>query len=402
MTKRISRREFLELSLTTLLSACTPKVATPAPTPTADLSATQTRLADTTPRVYTPEDPGILYTGRIDFTDPRQPKFSAPGVYIRARFRGTGAAVMLEDEFKWGTNRNYYDAVIDDGSAVKIAPEEGVTRYEVAAGLANAEHTLTLVKRTEASIGWTKFQGFEFAGEILPAPARPARRMEFVGDSITAGAGIEADNNSPECQADGWGQPYNNARLAYGSVLARSLGADCHISAVSGIGLVRNYSFRYDARPMPEVYDLLYFEQTQSPKWDTGLFVPDVVVTALGTNDFSPGDSERESMDVDAFAAKYVEFIKQLRSSYPQAEIFVVSSPMLGDHWPNPADTFATDQKNAITKTVDALNADGDSKVHKYFSTPVVGIGCGTHPNADQQAMMAMQLQSAIRPVMGW
>jgi len=48
-------------------------------------------------------------------------------------------------------------------------------------------------------------------------------------------------------------------------VLARNLNADYHVSAVSGIGLVRNYSFQYDARPLPEVYDLLYFEQTDSP-----------------------------------------------------------------------------------------------------------------------------------------
>ncbi len=402
MTKRISRRGFLELSLTTFISACAPKLAAPTATPTADLLGTETRLADISPKVYAPDDPNILYTGRIDFSDPKAPKFSAPAVYIRACFRGTGAAVMLADEFKWGTNRNYYDAVIDDNTVVKIAPEQGVSRYEVASGLPNAEHTIMLVKRTEASIGYSKFLGFEFAGEILPPPQRPARRIEFIGDSITAGAGIEADNNSAECQADGWGQPYNNARLAYGPVLARSLGADYHVSAVSGIGLVRNYSSQYDARPMPEVYDLLFFEQTGSPVWDHTLFVPDVLVLALGTDDFSPGDSKRESMDVDAFAAKYVEFIKKLRSYYPQAAIFVVSSPMLGDHWPNPANTFATDQKNAITKTVDALNADGDAKVYKYFSIPVVGIGCGTHPSAEQQAMMAGQLASAIAPVVGW
>ncbi len=402
MTKRISRREFLGLGLTTVLSACAPKLAAPTATPTADLSAEETRLADTTPRLYDPDDPNILYSGRIDFSNPKEPMFSAPGVYIRVRFRGLGVVVRLEDEFKWGTNRNYYDAVIDDETVFKIEPKQGVTLYQFGGDLPNTEHTITLVKRTEASIGWSKFRGFEIDGEILPPLERPARRIEFIGDSITAGAGIEADNNSVECQADGWGQPYNNARLAYGPVLARSLNAEYHVSAVSGIGLVRNYSFQYDARPMPEVYDLTFFEQTASPKWDPNRFVPDVMVLALGTNDFSPGDSEREPMSVDAFTGAYVAFIERLRGYYPQAEMFVVSSPMLGDHWPNPANTFATDQKNAITKTVDALIAKGDSKVHKYFSLPVVGIGCGTHPNAEQQAMMATQLRSAIVPVMGW
>ncbi|MGB7538804.1 MAG: SGNH/GDSL hydrolase family protein [Anaerolineales bacterium] len=402
MTKRISRREFLSLGLTTALSACAPKLGMPTAKPSVDISAAKTKYADTTPRIYAPDDPNLQYTGRIDFSNPKEPQFSAPGVYLHAHFRGTGVAVMLEDEFQWGTNRNYYDAVINEETVVKITPEKGFTRYEVASGLSNAYQTITLVKRTEASIGFSKFLGIEIAGELTPPGERPARRIEFIGDSITAGAGIEAFNDSSDCLVDGWGQPYNNARLAYGPVLARSLGAEYHVSAVSGIGLVRNYSFQYDARPMPDVYDLTFFEQTASPKWDTRLFIPDAVVVALGTNDFSPGDSEREGMSVDAFAAAYIAFIEKLRGYYPKAEIFGVSSPMLGDHWPAPADTFATDQKKAIALAVETLNGKGDPKVHAYTSLPIVGIGCGTHPNVEQQAMLAAQLRTAIAPVMGW
>jgi lysophospholipase L1-like esterase len=401
MTKRISRRNFLELGLTTVLSACAPKVAA---SPTPNLAQTQTRALDTTLRNFPPDDPNILYTGRIDFSDVRLPKFSAPGVTIRARFRGTGASVLLSDEFKYGTNRNYYDAVIDDATVVKIAPAAASSSntYEIASGLANTEHTIELVKRTEASIGYGRFLGFEFAGDILPAPARPSRRMEFIGDSITCGTGDEAEYSSEECKADGWGQPYNNVRLAYGPVLARSLGAEYHVSAVSGIGLTRNYSFQYDPRPMPEVYDLMFFEQTQSPRWDTTRYVPEEVVIGLGTNDFSPGDSDRPTMDVDVFAGAYVKFIGTLRGYYPKADIFCISSPMLGDHWPKQEDKFATDQKTAITKVVDELNGKGDVKVHKFFVFPIVGAGCGTHPNTDQHALLASQLGNFIAPIVGW
>jgi lysophospholipase L1-like esterase len=401
MPKRISRRSFLELGLTTVLSACAPKIV---PSPTPNLAQTGTRAFDTTLRPYPADDPNILYTGRIDFSDPRRPKFSAPGVYLRARFRGTGASVLLSDEFQNGTNRNYYDAVIDDSTVVKIAPTpvSSSDTYEIISGLANAEHTIELVKRTEASIGYGQFLGFLFAGEILPAPARPARRMEFIGDSITCGAGDEADYNSAQCTEDGWGQPYNNVRLAFGPVLARALRAEYHVSAVSGIGLTRNYSFQYDPRPMPEVYDSLYFEQTQSPKWDTARYAPDAVVIGLGTNDFSPGDSDRPTMDGNAFAAAYVEFIGALRGYYPKADIFCISSPMLGDHWPKPEDKSATNQKIAIAKVVGELNGKGDAKVHKYFVNPTVGGGCGTHPTADQQALLANQLGSFLAPIMGW
>jgi lysophospholipase L1-like esterase len=401
MKIKISRRKFLELGLTGILSACAPKIA---PTPSPDLAGTLARSRDTTLRTYPPDDPNILYTGRIDFSDPRMPKYSAPGVAIRARFRGTAASVMLADQFRYGTNKNYYDAVIDGATAIKIAPSAASSSntYAIVSGLANAEHTIELVKRTEASIGYGKFLGFQFAGDILPAPARPARRMEFIGDSITCGTGDEADYNSPQCTEDGWGQPYNNVRLAYGPVLARSLGAEYHVSAVSGIGLTRNYSFQYDPRPMPEVYDSLYFEQIQSPRWDTTKYVPDAVVIGLGTNDFSPGDSDRPTMDVDVFAKAYVQFIGTLRGYYPAAEIFCTSSPMLGDHWPKPEDKSATNQKAALAQVVTELNAKGDAKVHKIIVNPIVGAGCTTHPNTDQHALLANQLGGIIAPIMGW
>jgi hypothetical protein len=165
---------------------------------------------------------------------------------------------------------------------------------------------------------------------------------------------------------------------------------------------VRNYSFQYDARPMPDVYDLLFFEQKDSPAWDPARFVPDAVMIGLGTNDFSPGDSDRPKMEVDTFVAAYLKFIRRLRGYFPNAEIFCISSTMLGDHWPDATYKSATDQKAAITKVVDELNSGGDARVHKYVCTPIVGMGCGTHPNTDQHAVLASQLGSSVAAVMGW
>ena len=401
MSVKLTRRGFLKVSfigLAAIASACTRALNKPAGTAT----SVSTVTLDTTPKPYAPDDPNILYTGRIDFSDPKKPIFSAPGVTIQARFHGTSATVMFQDEFAYGTNRNYYDAVIDDTTVVKIAPEKTVTKYPVASGLPYGEHSLTLVKRTEASIGSCQFLGFEFDGGILPAPAALPRRIEVIGDSICCGTGAEAVNASPQCQEDGWGQPYNNARLSFGPVMARALNAACHLTAVSGIGLTRNYSFQYDARPMPDVYDLTFLEQTSSPAWDTSRFVPDVIVIALGTNDFSPGDSERPSLSVDDFAAAYVKFIGQLRSYYPKASIFCTTSPMLGDRWPTSADRFSTDQINAIIKVVGEMNNSGDAKVYKFMATKIVGMGCGTHPNVDQQAAMAEELRTYVASVMGW
>ena len=42
------------------------------------------------------DNPFIQYSGRVSFADPKRPEFSAPGVYITARFRGSAVAVLLE------------------------------------------------------------------------------------------------------------------------------------------------------------------------------------------------------------------------------------------------------------------------------------------------------------------
>jgi hypothetical protein len=105
---------------------------------------------------------------------------------------------------------------------------------------------------------------------------------------------------------------------------------------------------------------------------------------------------------VDVWVAACTQFINKLRGYYPNADIFCISSPMLGDNWPTSAYKSATDQKAAITQVVDQFNQNSDAKIHKFFMTPIVGMGCGTHPNVDQHAGMANLLGSIMASVMGW
>lgn len=384
----------------TLALACTN--APPADSAASGGDGGEAPEVDLSEHTYDADDANILYAGRVDFTDPKRPRFSAPAVYVQARFVGTSATVRLQDQHRYGNWRNYYDVVIDDGPAIKLSPEVGETSYLVAEDLEPVEHTITVSKRTEANVGNVDFLGFTFTGEIQEPPARPERRMLFIGDSITCGSGNEAANNSEECSADGWGQPYHNARSAYGPVMARSLEAEYHVIAVSGIGLVRNYSSEFDARPMPEVFDLTYLESMTSPQWDPAAFVPDVVVVALGTNDFSPGDSERPMMEVDTFVDAYVTFVEKLRGHYPEAHIFAVSSPMLGDGWPDATYQSLTDQRSSITAVGEHFADAGDDKVHSFIATRLTGSGCGTHPSAEQHEILAAELEAFVKETVGW
>src|SRR5688572_7401552 len=61
--------------------------------------------------IFEADHPYIQYTGRIDFTNPKLPRFWQPGVYITARFVGSACEVILNDEELWGKNHNYLEVV---------------------------------------------------------------------------------------------------------------------------------------------------------------------------------------------------------------------------------------------------------------------------------------------------
>lgn len=108
---------------------------------------------------------------------------------------------------------------------------------------------------------------------------------------------------------------------------------------------------------------------------DTSRFVPDVVVVALGANDFSPGDNLPED---------------------PRPSIVAMSSPMLGNGWPNPTDTFADDLRAAVGAVAERFVAAGDTQVVAFEISAIQGQGCGTHPDAEQHAALGEELAAEL------
>jgi len=367
------------------------------------------------------DDAAILYAGRFDRTDAKGPITSAPAASATVRFDGTALSVHFQDEFLNG-KKNYYDVIVDQGSEcerrAKITPRQGVTEYPAVWGLTDGEHTATFVKRTESSIGKVTFRGFSFRGDVLEAPEPPARRVQIIGDSISCGGGNdtipkedreEGQTFESMCMEDDWGVPYHNAGKAFGSLTARHFGAEMQVTAVSGIGLMRNYSSRYDARPMPEVYDTLFLEQMDSPPWNALDFVPDVVLIALGTNDLSPGEGgvadPAPRITVDEYVENYVAFIDHLMSDdhYPEAEFFALGSPMLGNNYPDSTYTYRDDLEEAIAAVSEHYASMGIDTVHAVPIHQTVNRGCAGHPGETEHADIANDdVIPAVAAVTGW
>ncbi|MCX6182427.1 MAG: electron transporter RnfD, partial [Bacteroidetes bacterium] len=133
------------------------------------------------------DDPNIQYVGRIDFTNPKAPAFSFPGVSISAKFSGTAISADFKDYGAGGaTTTNYYNVFIDNLFVKALKVLSSTTNYLLASGLTNSSHTILITKRTETSVGKSSFKGFYIEGIALQTPdALPSKKIEFIGDSWT-------------------------------------------------------------------------------------------------------------------------------------------------------------------------------------------------------------------------
>ena len=322
------------------------------------------------------DDPSIQYYGRFDFTNPKKPRCDWPGTSIQARFTGTTITVKISG------GANDFNVIVDGVWKSKLTVD-GKTSQVAAEGLAEGTHTLVLSKRTEGFNGISTFEGFQLPdGKAMAAPpARPAHRIQYIGDSFTVGYGDEA--NVLSCPDR---RPFDNNYVAYGPIAARALDAEYSVQAVSGIGMVHNNSdpSQISARPMPS-----YFENTlfgaDAPKWDMAKWIPEVIVIALGTNDFSTAVKPTQAQ----YATAYKDFLKKIRAWYPSAQILCL--------------TYAVDnyQKAYVDTIVAEAAAAGDAKIHRTHMPTLnaaTDLGCDYHPNVSGQQKYADALIPILRP----
>ncbi len=329
-------------------------------------------------RLFPADDKRIQYTGRVDFSNPRRPRFWASGAYVTARFSGPSCELLINDEAS-GPNHNYLHVVVD-GRASRLRLTGKTNTLRVAKGLSAGPHTLLLVKDTEAGIGYLEIVGLKCAG-LLPPPPRPARKIEFIGNSITCGMG--ADAAAVPCKTGQWFDQHN-AYDAYGPTVARALSAQYHLTSVSGIGLI--HSCCEMKITMPEVFDKLN-QRDNLGTWDFARYQPDVVTVCLGQND--------GVQDSTQFCGAYLEFLQTIRARYPRATIVCLTSPMADAQ-------LSAALRNYLTGTVAAARAAGDQKVFKFFFPERYVGGCDSHPTLAEHAKLAQQLTAYLKTVVPW
>ena len=348
-------------------------------------------------QIALPTDSHIVYTGRIERTCPDRPTFTYPGIEIKTAFTGNSIAMIAKP------HSGYFMVKIDQSEPFKIAfindsiaeifNESGNTshKYTEYSQKVTDTHQLTITYAGEGYHTRPEFRGFLLSkGTTLTAPdPLPTRKIEFIGNSITCGYGIEADEPSAPYE-----EKTANYYYSYAAQTARRLNAQAFVVARSGIGVYRNYNGPQtgDAVNMNTEYPytLLYDD---SHLWDFTSYIPDVVCINLGTNDTSTTGA-----DPKLLTQGYTRLYRQVRNHYPQTKIILISGCMMKGN----ALAMA---KQAMDKTQKTALMQGDSLVYRLDFPPhdgSLGYGASWHPSIRQHTQMADQLTKYIQQLMDW
>lgn len=331
--------------------------------------------------------PNLRYVGRCCTPHNEYLRYSYPGFQIHALFQGTSV------KFKMKPNSGYYMVELDNREPYKVHCPESDSVLTIAQNLAPSTHRLTVTFATEGLKHLPQFHGMILdEGCTLPqAPQLPTRKIEFIGNSITCGFGIEGTHGKEKFRYDTQNQFYT-----YAAIASRRLQAQCFVVARSGIGVYRNCGGKVlgDKGIMPDVYPYTLFGTT-GQLWDFSRYTPQVVCVNLGTN-----DTTNPGYRTELLYKGYKRFYNTLRSHYPQAKIVLLTGSML-----RAGSQRLTDLCAVIERIKQEAAQAGDKEVYSLNFTPEdgsLGYGSAYHPSMARQAKMADELTDFLKNIMGW
>lgn len=195
------------------------------------LSVSPALAAETTKSGFDAKDVRLI--GRFELTEQGEARFTWPGSAIEFRFRGTEAGIGIETE-----QRIRFQINVDGNEReLWVTPEQEI--YTLAQGLTDQVHMVRITRLSESFSGISTFTTSPMVeGKLGKPPETPERKLLVLGDSITAGYGVEGA--SAECK---YSLETSTPLKAYARIAAEQLNAEVHTIAwsgsVSGAAMVR-------------------------------------------------------------------------------------------------------------------------------------------------------------------
>ena len=302
---------------------------------------------------------------------------------VTIRLLGDESAGVQEDERAWARYETYLNGK-SLGQGRMDSPRKTVF---VNAG----EGEIRFVKLSESQDSSLGVECVELDGEIEPLPEKRLK-IEFVGDSITCGYGVEGSLDESYTTAT------ENAEKAYACLTAKALDADACLVSFSGFGILSGYTGDGAINTeslLPPYYDrvgvcgraLANGARVQDESWDFSCFVPDAVVVNLGTNDMSYclDDGEKKQ----TFRRKYAAFLKTVRRAHPGARILCALGAM--------GTSLCPYMERAVA---DFIAETGDTRVRALAlndQRAEDSYGTDYHPSEKTHRMIAETVTEALR-----
>lgn len=258
---------------------------------------------------FNPNDERIKRLGRHTYCDD-MPAFCWSNSGVKFSFRGN--KIMLSF-LPFKTPYTHYVLVKLDRYAQRFPISTGNEKI-IIEGLENRKHDFEMLKITEGEgiderIVLTGIEIDGISPDIMPPREKINRlKLEFVGDSLTAGYG----NLGPETEKK-FHTYQQDSTQAYAYICAELLDAEAHYVCYSGKGIFSDCNGKHNYE-IPEFFT--HASRVTREPWDFSKWTPDAVVINAGTNDFCGG------VNGEDFENAVVDFLKQVRVTYPDAYIF--------------------------------------------------------------------------------
>ncbi len=320
---------------------------------------------------------------------------------IEFSFLGTSASVELAGDSnaasQWGKDSYARYAIYVDGERISDdMMTEARRTVEIFSSDTQKETEVRILKLSEcvnSTVGIKSIDAVS-VGDIRPT-AEKKLKIEFIGDSITCGYGVDDEVKENHFKTD-----TEDATKAYACKTAEILDADYSLVSFSGHGIISGYTDngkKQESQCVPDYYAKLGHSSgkcggisIESIDWSFDSFVPDVVVVNLGTNDnsYTGTDETKQREYIDG----YVKFLEQIRSYNPDAYILCTLGIMGDTLYPAVETAVKEYCENSGDKMVSPMKFDVQSSADGYAAD--------WHPTGKTHEKAAQKLAAEIKGIM--
>lgn len=254
---------------------------------------------------------------------------------------------------------------------------------------------IRLMKLSEAAFAKLGVASITIDGELdaVPVPEYE-RKIEFIGDSITCGYGIDGVWNK-----DTFSTETENPLKGFAYKTACKCNAEFQYVSWSGIGLLSCWVDENAEKPLDNWLMQDIYPYTDSglentlgreghenhTEWNFSSYVPQVIVLNLGTNDHSWTKEIPER--ISAYGDIYFDFLKYIRSKNPEAFIFCTYGVM--------GDILAKVQSEQVERFRNEID-DNIRYIKLDVQDEADGIGADWHPSETTHEKMSEILSQQI------